>query len=157
LGFVVFGYRRTGRYRQHPGEQQQRYLSDVNQGDSLLLVAVPGTGWLAIGGTAQFAWSASFGSSVALNGYQKLPSGLIVQWGSSQSNSAGIASFTLPITFPHALLCFNANYLLSGTALGVAAQPSSNSTTSALYANVFTTSTGAPVNGGAVYFIALGY
>jgi len=45
-----------------------------------------------------------FGSSVLLNGYQKFPSGLIVQWGASggtiQNGGVGV---TFPIVFPNAV------------------------------------------------------
>ena len=45
--------------------------------------------------------SSSFPSSLSSSGYQKLSSGLIVQWGVSGSISSGgsIATITLPITF----------------------------------------------------------
>jgi hypothetical protein len=38
--------------------------------------------------------------SLAANGYQKLPGGLIIQWGTAISNGSGVASVTLPITYP---------------------------------------------------------
>ena len=45
-----------------------------------------------------------FGASIANNGYQKLPSGLIIQWGSlSTSNTNGTVTF--PTAFPNA--CFS--------------------------------------------------
>lgn len=40
-----------------------------------------------------------FGNSLSANGYQRLPSGLIVQWGSF---SAGVTSYSFPIAFPTA-------------------------------------------------------
>jgi hypothetical protein len=39
--------------------------------------------------------------SISTNGYQKLPGGLIIQWGSNSSSSASV---TFPIAFPTALL-----------------------------------------------------
>jgi len=49
---------------------------------------------------------ADFTCSKNANGYQKLPTGLIIQWGRglTTSDSNGIASFTFPIAFPNA--CF---------------------------------------------------
>lgn len=41
--------------------------------------------------------------SLGANGYQKLPGGLILQWGSSQASTAGTA-VTLPIAFPTGVL-----------------------------------------------------
>ena len=44
-------------------------------------------------------------SSIGTSGYQKLPSGLIIQWGSSGSiSSVGSLAITLPIAFPNAAL-----------------------------------------------------
>jgi len=49
-----------------------------------------------------------FGSSLSAKGYQKLPSGLILQWGrfdvASTSGSVGTADVTFPIAFPNAFL-----------------------------------------------------
>lgn len=42
------------------------------------------------------------GSSLAASGYQKLPSGLILQWGSFTSSGAGTSSVSFPIAFPTA-------------------------------------------------------
>jgi len=52
---------------------------------------------------------ADFTSSKAANGYQKLPSGVIMQWGldtpfSLGSNSSAIHSITFPIAFPNGVL-----------------------------------------------------
>lgn len=45
---------------------------------------------------------------LSANGYQKLPSGLIMQWGNAiVTGGSGSASFTFPIPFPNA--CFNVN------------------------------------------------
>ena len=49
-----------------------------------------------------------FGASLAANGYQRLPSGLIIQWGSSIGSTAVDVAVTFPIAFPSAL------YFVSG-------------------------------------------
>jgi hypothetical protein len=52
------------------------------------------------------------------NGYQKLPGGLIVQWGSTASNVGGINtshSVTFPIAFPTAAYCVVIGTLTSST------------------------------------------
>ena len=47
----------------------------------------------------------NFSSLLSANGYQKLPSGLIIQWGITGSlGSAGTLAVTLPIAFPTACL-----------------------------------------------------
>jgi hypothetical protein len=55
---------------------------------------------------------------LANNGYQKLPGGLIVQWGSTASNVGGINtshSVTFPIAFPTAAYCVVIGTLTSST------------------------------------------
>ena len=42
--------------------------------------------------------------SFAGNGYQKLPSGLIIQWGFASTNASGSATVGFPITFPNNML-----------------------------------------------------
>jgi hypothetical protein len=132
-------------------------IVSIGAGDTLILMSDGVSNWIAVGGSTQLGSAASFDSLVTGTGYQKLPSGLIIQWGSSGSNASGIAALTLPISFPNALILATCNYLLSGSALGVAAQMSSLSTKSVLYGNVFATPTGAAVNNGQVWFIALGF
>lgn len=53
-------------------------------------------------------FSQEFGAGVTANGYQKLPSGVIIQWGLlTTSSSGGNVSTTFPITFPNtAFACF---------------------------------------------------
>jgi hypothetical protein len=55
---------------------------------------------------------ADFTSSLTTNGYQKLPSGLILQWGKVGSGADGGAgsagSVTFPIAFPNAVFSVNA-------------------------------------------------
>ena len=46
------------------------------------------------------------GSSLSGSGYQKLPSGLIIQWGTGVATSAG-AAFTFPLTFPTVCYSFS--------------------------------------------------
>lgn len=85
------------------------YLADspvtsvaVNGGESLSLTW-SGTAWYAISGSSTLGKaSSSFGSSFAANGYQRLPSGLLVQWGQTAViNTTGTVTF--PIAFPSAL------------------------------------------------------
>lgn len=67
-------------------------IPNVKGGDSLTFIADKNYNvWRCVG---------AFANLLATNGYQKLPSGLIVQWGSS----VGGATVTLPIAFPNAML-----------------------------------------------------
>lgn len=52
--------------------------------------------------TASFTGS---NQSLAASGYQRLPGGLIVQWGSVARTVAGDVTVTYPIAFPNAVFC----------------------------------------------------
>jgi hypothetical protein len=49
-----------------------------------------------------------FTNSIVSSGYQKLPSGLIIQWGQVTNDGTGLLSVTFPIAFPNA--CFSVTY-----------------------------------------------
>ncbi|WP_456154159.1 gp53-like domain-containing protein, partial [Serratia liquefaciens] len=57
-------------------------------------------------GANQLPDMSSFASSLGFNGYQKLPSGLIIQWGAfnvnATSGAVGTTDITFPIAFPAA-------------------------------------------------------
>lgn len=73
-------------------------------GDSLTLEWI-GITWIAVAGSAQLRYSTGrFGSSLTAAGYQKLPSGLIIQWGSATTNAAGAVTVSYPIAFPNAVV-----------------------------------------------------
>lgn len=77
-------------------------------GDNLTVVCQGAGIWLAVGGSAELALSALFAGSIQNNGYQKLPSGFIIQWGLTNTavaaNTATAISFTFPVAFPNACL-----------------------------------------------------
>lgn len=76
----------------------------IKSGDSATFYRIHSDIWYVIG-TATLQHSYSFAKSLSTNGYQKLPSGLIIQWGSATVNdSEGGANVTLPIAFPNAML-----------------------------------------------------
>ncbi|QYG09010.1 phage tail protein [Janthinobacterium sp. PAMC25594] len=79
----------------------------VAGGDSLTFVVIGANEWAAIG-TGTLSASASFGASTGTSGYQKLPSGLILQWGtfiSPATPGADVAvSFTIAFTTLHMVL-----------------------------------------------------
>lgn len=111
--------------------------------------------WFVTGGSAKLKYSAQFGTSQGANGYQKLPSGLIIQWGAAGSNASGVATLTLPIAFPSTFIIGVANYLQAGAGVqSVVATISTNSTASTLVATA--SSANAAVNGATVYFMAIG-
>lgn len=58
-----------------------------------------------------------FANSKTANGYQKLPGGLIIQWGSVSGNAA--RSVTYPVAFPAAVLNISATVYSGGNEGGV--------------------------------------
>lgn len=76
----------------------------LNLGDTLALVSNGNNSWSAFGGSRQLGYSDVFFSSIGTNGYQKLPSGLIVQWGTITTGAGGTFTWTFPIAFPNSRL-----------------------------------------------------
>lgn len=76
----------------------------LNNGDTAKFVS-DGTYWVLVGGSAALRLSlGDFGSSLGGSGYQKLPSGLIVQWGANTANNTSTSqtnAVTFPIAFPN--------------------------------------------------------
>lgn len=127
-----------------------------------------GTGTGQLGNTVKIGWSGSqlkaqvdatdMGAfvmqsaftdhSLGGNGYQKLPGGLIMQWGSfSQTGSSTSVSF--PISFPNA--CLNVQQTCANNA-SVSATGSGSLTTSS-----FVSIRDAGVGNSAIYYFAIGY
>ena len=57
----------------------------------------------------------AFANSLGTSGYQKLPSGLIIQWGSNGAGGNGAASVSFPISFPTACVNVQVTGGYSGT------------------------------------------
>ncbi|MFM0543995.1 hypothetical protein PQR29_04630 [Paraburkholderia strydomiana] len=98
-----------------------------------------------------------FANSLAASGYQKLPNGLIIQWGILVSGAGGLVQAVFPIAFPIACVSAVVNYQESGNTLGGAAQVSSNTTRSIIQANCFNTGNASAIVGGNIFYIAIGY
>ena len=86
----------------------------VQFGESLILVAESNTTWQVGPSTAGMGRLGSFGASLSANGYQKLPSGLIIQWGNGLAGMAG-SSYTnyYPVAFPNT--CVSVSIIHIGT------------------------------------------
>ncbi|WP_371356106.1 hypothetical protein ACA087_06375 [Pseudomonas chlororaphis] len=71
--------------------------------NSDFLVICEGNVWRAHLGTETLRTSSLFGSQLTSGGYQKLPSGLIVQWGinSVSAVNGNVQAFPFPIRFPN--------------------------------------------------------
>ncbi|TJZ78800.1 gp53-like domain-containing protein [Chitiniphilus eburneus] len=85
----------------------------LGSGDTITIAFVGGTSWYAWGGV-QLGASAAFGSLLASNGYQKLPSGLIIQWGGVAiiPYNTTNGSITFPVSFNSQ--CFHVSHSCFG-------------------------------------------
>jgi len=73
----------------------------VKKGEFLIAESNGSNQW-ALYGSATLQYAASFASSQAVSGYQKLPGGLIYQWGKVSIAQDTSATVTFPIAFPNA-------------------------------------------------------
>lgn len=96
-----------------------------------------------------------FGSSLASPGYQRLPSGLIIQWGSSTSSgtTGGNVSFTYPVAFPSGTLA--GSCVVGGVASGTPTVQWGGGST--LLATATAASGGTIASGLSVLFVVIGY
>ncbi|SFW77188.1 phage tail protein [Pseudomonas sp. NFACC04-2] len=120
--------------------------------DSITLVNV-GSGWRMVGGSHLNKHSSQFGASLAANGYQRLPSGLIIQWGTAGTTN-GFGTWTYPIAFPNAVFrVFASNDATAsgGSMYACGAHPSGSSKVSASIASQLAT------GGDAIFLFAIGY
>ena len=90
----------------------------LGPGDTLTVekVDVTGTGtyaWACVIGSAQLGSAGVFGASLSSAGYQKLPSGLLIQWGQNTGGTSGAATYSFPIAFTSSV------YAMSGTEANV--------------------------------------
>jgi len=89
---------------------------------------------------------ADFTSSLGTSGYQRLPSGLIIQWGNVSSATGSLLFVTLPITFPNLMASVQTTF--SGTAINT------NVTVVALNGVTTGFDLGVYDNGGTAYAVA---
>lgn len=75
----------------------------LGAGDTLTLESNGSNGWYAVSGSSELGSSAVFGASLSAQGYQKLPGGLIIQWGSASLTSAQSLAVTFPVAFVSAV------------------------------------------------------
>jgi hypothetical protein len=79
----------------------------VNSGDCVTFVYSGDNMWRVVGGSAQLKNASVFAASFGNGGYQKLPSGLILQWGINPSSNSADTYITFPIAFPNGpVACF---------------------------------------------------
>lgn len=102
-------------------------------------------------GDARYAALTAFAKSLTTSGYQKLPSGLIIQWGISTTAASGAVAVTFPITFPTA--CYIVTTGLNNPSNNTTGATSN--TVSGFTANAAIAATGAGVSAN-IMWIAIG-
>jgi hypothetical protein len=129
--------------------------------EDVVLVST-GTGWFCAGGSYALRSSAAaqaagsmFMSSLLQSGYQQLPSGLIIQWGSATVSGTS-ATATFPVAFPTACLQgFSNNTGAAGSASYGWAEIGGLSTTQMSITG--TDSSGAVISTGSFGWLAIGH
>lgn len=129
----------------------------LNADGSLVASANPATGLRSQALATMQKFADEFVCSLATNGYQKLPSGLIIQWGTI-AVAASAQSVTLPVAFS------NADYRLVVSAHspttafpGDCQEVNRGSRTSSQFQIGITTNAGAAVTSASADWLAIGY
>lgn len=98
--------------------------------------------------------------SLNANGYQKLPGGLIVQWGTFANSASGsgisVATGTFPIAFPNAAFSAVLSRDNGGIATGDVIE-FQNLTTTQITASLIDRASGGPVQANSVRYLAIGW
>jgi hypothetical protein len=106
-------------------------------------------------GAVNLASLAAFANSLGTDGYQKLPGGLIIQWGSlTVDYNQAAANGSFPLQFPSACVCMVAtpsNYSNSGVNTAIVTAKSTTGFT------IFGDYSASPIFSVPTYWIALGY
>lgn len=109
-----------------------------------------GQWYVILGGFGSASFSKSFGTS----GYQKLPSGLIIQWGSGSTAADGSIAVTFPIAFPTACVGIHGTHAGSGMAAMI--EVFGTRSTTGVTTKTFNDS-GQVSSGWSVFWLAIGY
>lgn len=86
------------------------------------------------------------GGSLSGNGWQRLPGGLIIQWGNTVTNGSGQAVVTFPLTFPASLFRAIINPISGNHTVGL----QNSGTTSGFNHNIVVANTAAIASSGVV-------
>jgi len=137
-------------------------ISNAIGGSAGTLKVSPGETVTVINDGSGFGWYAALGgcttsafiNSITVNGYQKLPSGLIIQWVAADSSgtASGNLAITWPIAFPNQTLIVT-GMTTAGNCIGSVVTSSKTGTSITTYS----ASTGAVTSGQGMYVVGLGF
>lgn len=80
--------------------------------ENTLQVVSSGNAWRTYG-TGLLPYDENFGASLGTNGFQKLPSGMVIQWGGGTTNASGYVNVVFPLAFS-SFYAINATHLGTG-------------------------------------------
>ncbi|TCS38470.1 hypothetical protein EDC30_102209 [Paucimonas lemoignei] len=124
----------------------------LGNNETLELVSA-GTLYLVIGGSGLSYRTGGFNVNAIASGWQRLPSGLIIQWGNGTASASGAQTMTYPLAFPNAAL----QVLVAPIATGSARSATLFGVSSSNFGfEMWSTTTGTRV-AEAVAFYAIGY
>lgn len=122
----------------------------LGYGDNVKIVR-GNAGWTLFGGSAQLKFAGAMAAQLMSNGYQKLPSGLILQWGVIPNVTTTPTEQAYPLAFPNAVLVYSVQVSIStGSVIAFANTVTSPTPKTTIRAQVNTGSV--PVG-----YIAIGY
>jgi hypothetical protein len=83
-------------------------------GSDILLIADGNNVWRSHASLECLRTTPLFGAQLAQTGYQKLPSGIIIQWGTFSVPASTTSTFSFPIQFTTACYVVTANFGVTG-------------------------------------------
>jgi hypothetical protein len=84
------------------------------QSNSNLVVTCGDNNYVVEEGASSLKYSNEFSASLSPNGYQQLPSGLIIQWGTTTTTATADLAVLFPMTFPTRLVSLNGTAYIGG-------------------------------------------
>jgi hypothetical protein len=84
------------------------------QSNSNLVVTCGDNNYVVEEGASSLKYSNEFSASLSSNGYQQLPSGLIIQWGTTTTTATADLAVLFPMTFPTRLVSLNGTAYIGG-------------------------------------------
>jgi len=125
-------------------------LTVVSTGASWKIVTGNGARFLKAGG--------GFGAGLSANGYQRLPSGVILQWGTATTGSDGVGTLVFPIAFPN--ICCSVQltgWTAGSSAGGIASLGTSTKTGATVYGMMVSPSSGTGAISLTMHWLAIGF
>lgn len=135
------------------GSGQLLTTASIYYGESCDWVTDGAGNWYAVGRSAFLGNTGSFLNVKGTSGYQKLPSGIIMQWGTGTTTTGGPATFTYPIPFPTGVMTSVGTVIASNSTLSTLALSPG---TSSIIASTYNTATSA-YTAASVDYLVFGY